>query len=400
MNDFNNKDTMNSDKDINIEDINKLFSDDPELAAILKKNMTVPINPSQNNIAESSEQLTNSEITSIEKSISTAETLSQNNTGKTSNPLKKTELFSDDPELAAILQKTMSLSNNLSPESSNSLNYSSKKSETFSENTDLEAALKQTLFTTTNLSQNNADMLNNLSKNINSQEKEAISEKLTSPEQKLNEATIIEKEDIKPRTIFQRIMSIVSDIAVIVICLTLVIGSALFAFSDNPQKSYFGYRFYSVQSESMTPKENGSSPEGGFYKGDLILIKKVTDAESIKIGDIITFSVGQDLPEGFVTTGYLTHRVTDIIEGVNGSEQKYFITRGDHNDINDPPVSAKLLIGKKVATIPKLGYIIDFIRQNLIIVLILLVSVFVFVIALKIYFAKPKRPKKLFDATP
>lgn len=157
----------------------------------------------------------------------------------------------------------------------------------------------------------------------------------------------------------------------------LIAGALLFAVNKNPEKSYFGYRFYNVLTNSMQPQKD--SPKGGFYAGDIILVKKIPN-ESIKIGDIITYATGEG-------SSVLTHRVKDRLSELNGESGDYLLTRGDANNADDPPVSMARVIGKTVGVIPKVGSILKFIRTNFIVCLVFLVSLFGFVVGLRFYFS-------------
>lgn len=199
-------------------------------------------------------------------------------------------------------------------------------------------------------------------------------------EQGVQKETETEKEIEKPSPA-KKILRILSDVLLVAACIILVAGSALFAFSNDPQKSYFGYRFYNVLSNSMKPQED--SLPGGFVAGDIIIVK-MSDPSEIQIGDIITFVPGRD------SRAYLTHRVVDIKEELNGVPGEYFVTRGDANDADDPPIAADMLIGKKVFSIPVLGSFIQFIRSNLILSLVFILAAFAFIIVIRKYFAAVK----------
>ncbi|MDR3345395.1 MAG: signal peptidase I [Oscillospiraceae bacterium] len=190
------------------------------------------------------------------------------------------------------------------------------------------------------------------------------------------------------KTALQKLLGVVMNIVFVVLCVSLVGGSVVIALSDDPHKAYLGYRFYSVLSESMSPKADGSSPPGGFLKGDVILVKLVDKPEEIVVGDIITFNPNsQDLEDG---TTYLTHRVVGILSELGGEQGIFFVTRGDHNNSDDPPISAAMLIGKKVATVPKLGGFLQLMRQHFGVSIAMVLSFFGFIFALRWYFAKPE----------
>lgn len=184
----------------------------------------------------------------------------------------------------------------------------------------------------------------------------------------------------KPKKKTNRFLKIITNIVFYTLCLVLIVGSTIFAFSNDPQKSYFGYRFYNVLSDSMTPNEE--SPPGGFYAGDIIIVK-MCEPEDVKVGDIITFVPGRD------SRAYLTHRVVNIKTQLNNDEGLFFVTRGDANNADDPPIAADMVIGKKVLSIPKVGGVLQFIRNNFILSIVFVVSTFAFIMVLRYYFRKP-----------
>ena len=105
----------------------------------------------------------------------------------------------------------------------------------------------------------------------------------------------------------------------------------------------FGFTPYAVLSGSMTPK----------YKiGDLVYVKE-TDFEDIEIGDVITFVADSNLT-------VVTHRVTEIDE-----ENLSFTTKGDANSSEDAsPVAYENVLGVVKFSIPKLGYVSNYISTK------------------------------------
>lgn len=134
-------------------------------------------------------------------------------------------------------------------------------------------------------------------------------------------------------TKFKKIWNVVSTVLVVlvVLCAVFMMGSRL-----------IGYQCYTVISPSMTPVYN---------VGDLIYVKKV-DPNTIKAGDVITFLVNEDLVIG-------THRVVRV-----DAEKQHFYTKGDANQIEDQnPVHFKNVIGVPQFSIPKLGYVSNFVQN-------------------------------------
>ncbi len=94
--------------------------------------------------------------------------------------------------------------------------------------------------------------------------------------------------------------------------------------------SFFGYRIYTVASASMIPNYN---------VGDVLLVEKVKLKE-IEVGDAVTY-LGE-APS--VRNMIITHRVEKIDKEEDG--KYYFHTKGIANNIEDPIVDGKQIIGK------------------------------------------------------
>ena len=131
----------------------------------------------------------------------------------------------------------------------------------------------------------------------------------------------------------KKIWNITSTVLVglIVLCAVLLMGLRV-----------LGFRCFNIISPSMEPE---------YCVGDLIYVKAV-DPESIQVDDVITFLVNEDLVVG-------THRVVRV-----DRENHRFYTKGDANDIEDrDPVHYNTVIGVPQFSIPKLGYVSDFIQN-------------------------------------
>lgn len=131
----------------------------------------------------------------------------------------------------------------------------------------------------------------------------------------------------------KKIWNILSTALVVlmVLCAVFLMGSRL-----------IGYQCYTVISPSMTPV---------YDVGDLIYVKEV-NPNTIKAGDVITFIVNEDLVIG-------THRVVRV-----DAEKQRFYTKGDANEIEDQsPVHFNNVIGVPQFSIPKLGYVSNFVQN-------------------------------------
>lgn len=171
----------------------------------------------------------------------------------------------------------------------------------------------------------------------------------------------------------------------------ILVGSVLFFISKDSEKNFFGYRFYNVLTNSMIPRDPATQ-KGGFSAGSIIIVKMVNPKE-IKENDIVTYSLLSTDPE---SKAVLTHRVKKIEKDMNGKEGLFFITQGDANTGEDNPVEAERLIGKKVFVIPKVASVLVFIRQNFLVSVGSLVSIFALIISIK-YYISASPDKTIFE---
>lgn len=168
-----------------------------------------------------------------------------------------------------------------------------------------------------------------------------------------------------------RAFLIVRSIVVYLFAIIILVGAAFFAADRSPNKSLFGFRYYTVLTNSMVPE---------FYSGDMVFVK-ITPADSINKGDIITFNPSSN------SDAYLTHRVIEKIDDYEGTGVTCFRTQGDANDSEDSfLVDEERVIGIVKFHVPKLGIVIRFLQLRWYFVLPLVIMLFVFLGLIKYYF--------------
>lgn len=133
----------------------------------------------------------------------------------------------------------------------------------------------------------------------------------------------------------KKVWNIVSGIlvAAVVVLAALLVGARL-----------LGFQVYTVLSGSMEPN---------YHVGSLVYVKSASSDE-IKVGDAITFVIESG--------GKVTHRVTECTENDSGIAYK---TKGDANETEDAGlVSYQNVLGKVHFSIPKLGYLSNYIQST------------------------------------
>ena len=120
---------------------------------------------------------------------------------------------------------------------------------------------------------------------------------------------------------------------------TLLVGVVVLAAIAIVVMLRAGYRPEPVLSGSMVP----TMPVGS------LVIAKAVPAESVEVGDVITFQSPQNPAKT------ITHRVARI-RTVDG--ERRYLTKGDANPTRDPwELSLPGKVGERVATVPALGYV-------------------------------------------
>ncbi|MBO5870301.1 MAG: signal peptidase I [Clostridia bacterium] len=160
--------------------------------------------------------------------------------------------------------------------------------------------------------------------------------------------------------------ALITILIVVLVLFSVIISiSSITAKANGGVPDLFGYSPFSVQTNSMYPT---------LSKGDYIFVEKC-DAESLEIGDIITYFTfinGQRVVN--------THRIVDI--KINGSIIQYQ-TQGDNKETNPEPDESLLsqgdIIGKFSGTkIPVMGSVIDYLSTKMGFFLVILLPVLLF----------------------
>jgi len=170
----------------------------------------------------------------------------------------------------------------------------------------------------------------------------------------------------------KKLFNIIETIVLYILSAIVIVGAVLFAVNTSPNKSIFGYRYYTVLTESMSPNYN---------VGDVVIVH-IEDADTISVGDVITFNPSSD------SEAYLTHRVTEKLQNYENSGVTCFKTKGDANSDEDGfLIDERRVVGRVTAGIPKIGYIIRFIQLRWYFTAAIVIMVIVLIKMLKAYFS-------------
>ena len=183
----------------------------------------------------------------------------------------------------------------------------------------------------------------------------------------------IKDENIQsPSSTGYKVYSIVRSILVYALAIGMIVAALLFAADKSPQKSLFGFRYYTILTPSMAPT---------YDVGDMVFVK-LMNADSINVGDVITFnpSSGSD--------AYLTHRVAEKIDNYEGTGVTCFKTKGDANNTEDSfLIDESRVVGAVKLSVPKLGYIFRFVQLRWYFIVALVILLGVLLHLMKLYFS-------------
>ena len=201
------------------------------------------------------------------------------------------------------------------------------------------------------------------------------------PKKEINEfeKQISKNDNKKKKKKKSKAWIIVTNIIFYVVIFSIIAGSLIFAMSQNASKSIFGYRFYNVLTSSMEPD---------LHQGSLIFVK-ITDPETIEVGDDITFYPGS------TQEAYLTHRVIEIVPNYDDTGLIGFRTQGIANDSPDSFVTSQnRVVGVVCGTVPYAGYVVSYMQQYWYMVVAIIVLLFVLYVCLNYLFGTKKGKKK------
>jgi len=146
-------------------------------------------------------------------------------------------------------------------------------------------------------------------------------------------------------------------IPILIVNLTMIVKSVMY-----PDKvpDFFGYKPFIVLSNSMYP---------AIETGDLVVVKEVSDANTLQVKDVIAFRN----KEGKV----ITHR----INAIDNNEGLAFVTKGDNNNVEDSSkVKAEALEGKYLFRIPMLGSFAMFLQEPIGLLIFVVTPIAIFII--------------------
>ena len=127
---------------------------------------------------------------------------------------------------------------------------------------------------------------------------------------------------------------------------------------DKNDRNFFGYRFYIVQTDSMSLSEKNPDAEIYFDAGDIIVSKLPKDPTALQPGDVITFMSINSTSYGET----ITHMIREVRVSDSGRVLGY-VTYGTNTGTNDEAlVTPDYVLGVYVAKMPLVGRFFAFVK--------------------------------------
>ena len=162
----------------------------------------------------------------------------------------------------------------------------------------------------------------------------------------------------------KRILGIASRVLTLIIVAVTVCMMAFTLFStltfDRNDRNLFGYRFYIVLSDSMSPSENNKDLDVHFNAGDIVLSKTPKDALSLQPGDVISF-ISQN-SENFGET--VTHMIKERRIGTNGQLLGYVTFGTNTGAIDQTLVEPEYVLGTYAGKLPGVGHFFRYLKTT------------------------------------
>ena len=130
---------------------------------------------------------------------------------------------------------------------------------------------------------------------------------------------------------------------------------------DKNERSIFGYKFYIVQTDSMSKSENNAEMDVHFNAGDIVIIKNLSGEEKtqLKADDVIAFMSTN--PDSYGET--ITHMIFEVNTDDEGNVS--YVTYGTNTGAKDAAeVEPEYILGQYTGKLPGVGNFFAFVKST------------------------------------
>ena len=134
---------------------------------------------------------------------------------------------------------------------------------------------------------------------------------------------------------------------------------------DKNERDIFGYKFYIVLTDSMSPSENNKDLDVHFSAGDIIIIQETNDRSHFRPGDVVSFiSTNEDDEFGAPYGSTMTHMIREVQKDDDGKLLGY-VTFGTNTGKNDESlVEPEYILGVYRGKLPGVGHFFSFVKTT------------------------------------
>lgn len=132
---------------------------------------------------------------------------------------------------------------------------------------------------------------------------------------------------------------------------------------DKNERDVFGFRFYIVKTDSMSPSDKNAHLDVHFSAGDIIIAKSLSDREKyeLRAGDIISFLSMNSVSYGET----VTHMIRERQYNKETGKFEGYVTYGTNTDTNDEAtVEPEYVLGKYTGQMPAVGNFFAFVKST------------------------------------
>ena len=128
---------------------------------------------------------------------------------------------------------------------------------------------------------------------------------------------------------------------------------------DKSNRNILGFKFYIVQSDSMSLSDKNADLDIHFDAGDMIIVQNPKDPTALQPGDVIAFMSTNT--ESFGET--ITHMIYDVVKTDSGRVRGYLTYGTNTGTVDESLVLPEYVLGVHKVTLPRVGLFFAFVKS-------------------------------------
>ena len=129
---------------------------------------------------------------------------------------------------------------------------------------------------------------------------------------------------------------------------------------DKNDRSFFGRKWFIVQSDSMSKSDKNAHLDVHFNAGDIILVREAESNTAFEVGDIIAFISSNSDSRGKT----ITHMIHSVEKDSNGKVIGYKTYGTNTGTVDEETVEPEYILGEYTGKIPALGNFFAFLKTT------------------------------------